>query len=236
VNEPDPRASVGEVAAALRECLREFPRLVRRDDDGPTISSLAPHDRDRLAWAFEEPQHGLQEALVSGSCTGGFILELAACQVQRALDVSHVIAAVSGLERGEASVFGLKPPSTYRREPLKGLWHAHFFAPRFIARNLCNADLEMAIATAMRVHTGLFHDKGIGEIIGPAVFLALADRARKNKLTGECIIYERQGGKNRYLTLRFHDEADSTVRARLDHYALWGAEVFGAQTQDLRIG
>ncbi|WNV05875.1 hypothetical protein RP726_05540 [Candidatus Methylospira mobilis] len=46
-----------------------------------------------------------------------------------------ILNSINDLETGETSI-GVKPATQFSRQPLKGLWHKHFFSAHFVVNNI----------------------------------------------------------------------------------------------------
>lgn len=130
-------------------------------------------------------------------------------RIYNSFSVTDVIQELEGIGRGcEQRV------SQFKHPPLKGLWKAHFFDARFLAKNISNHwGLEYESSpkftslydritaeedeqpTMLGWQGRLAHEMTVG---------AYEERSRKNRRTGEWIIFSKHNGKNYYLFISSH--------------------------------
>lgn len=72
-----------------------------------------------------------------GRCSWLFVMSLLLHAEVSGIDPSMVVDEIKTLEGGTARS-GTKPATEFKQEPLKGLWHKHFFSAHFVAHNLVN--------------------------------------------------------------------------------------------------
>jgi hypothetical protein len=77
------------------------------------------------------------ERVAPGRYSWLFVMELLLQAQVNGIDPSMVVAELVALEGGPQTL-GTKPATEFTREPLKGLWHKHFFSAHFIPQNLRN--------------------------------------------------------------------------------------------------
>jgi hypothetical protein len=139
-------------------------------------------------------------------------------------DVLWEIDALEGLSSHSST----KNPEQFRRPPLHPFWHKHFSTPRHTIRNIGerwglersgNRDLFAAIAAAEKEHGDQpdLRDKRIAyQVLG-----GLEDRAAAQRMTGDWIIFAKHDGRNFYLGLGTHEEADDAIYQRLRGGSEW---------------
>lgn len=140
------------------------------------------------------------------------------------IDPPEILREISFLESG-ISGSETKPAEPYKREPLKGLYHKHFFAANFIIQNLekvyqsssFEAEMDKLLSEA---RSSSDKEKKIHEIANKATFGALQQRASLGKLTGEWIIFAKYEGKNYYLCLNPHNAGDKLIAQRITEFCL----------------
>jgi hypothetical protein len=176
----------------------------------------------------------------NGQYAHGFLIELALHSAARSLHVHAVYDEIGRLE-------GTDPRPTMTKKArqmhgtLRGLWHKHFFDPRFMLRNLMDETEQMEKdgrwEAMFAPHYGKYVHEIIDEVSYKAVVGAYERRARDRRITGEFIVYERQpDGSHYYLTLATHSELrapnrGSSIRARVDEYKnIDAAAVCGGST------
>lgn len=131
------------------------------------------------------------------------------------IDPSMIVAELKALE-GNAPSVGTKAATQFTGEPLKGLWHKHFFSAQFVGHNLVNH------------HAGGRLGKLVEQVMDPAKYPvitaelldtlthevvtgAFEKREAQNKLTGEWIVFAKHEGKNYYLCLATHETGDQVI-------------------------
>ncbi|CDN55283.1 Hypothetical protein RG1141_CH29470 [Neorhizobium galegae bv. officinalis bv. officinalis str. HAMBI 1141] len=137
------------------------------------------------------------------------------------LNCFAVLGAIKNLEAGEPES-GVKPATRFRREPLKGLWHKHFYTganlPLNVINGLRDGELER-IAEKLRNEGHQSEDLDRRRYLGAAmqaVKNSLAERSSAQKLTGEWLIFAKCNTGNLYLSLGYHDQGCSSEER--DHF------------------
>lgn len=162
----------------------------------------------------------------SGRCAHGFLAELSVKSAGRLIDVYAIYDEIGKLEGAD-----IRPSMTKRprqmRGVLRGLWHKHYFEPRFILRNLMNETEEMVKdgrwEEMFTPHYGKYVHEFIDQVSYQIVVGAYERRARDQRITGEFFVYERlPDGSNYYLTLGTHGEWDA-IRHRVEPYKSFDA-------------
>jgi hypothetical protein len=151
-----------------------------------------------------------------------FWLDLYVYVKQFGIDVDDVLSEIRALETGEG-VSQTKPALQFQRRPLKGLWHKHFFAAHFVAKNLTNAlaggRLEAIVNDVRAEHNSPVVTKDmLDDVSHRIVHGALESRSTDNKLTGEWIVFAKENQQNYYLCLNTHEAGDQQIFERVrDH-------------------
>lgn len=105
------------------------------------------------------------------------------------IDPNDVLREIKNLELGETDP-QTKPASQFLHEPLKGLWHKHFFTAHFVPHIISNAlkggVLEKLVNEALDSKKSSANTR---EMFGKFVHGTIEDRANYNKLTGEWIVF-----------------------------------------------
>lgn len=129
--------------------------------------------------------------------------------IYNVFSITDVIRELEGIGRGYK-----KKVDQFKHSPLKGFWKAHFTDARFIYKNiinnwglenenndkfnnLCNHVIEEEEKSPS---TGGWQ----GRLAHAFVIGGYEERARKNKLTGEWIIFSKYNNKNYYLCISAH--------------------------------
>lgn len=138
-------------------------------------------------------------------------LRLANASAER-IDVFSVLDVLDHLE-GIKTTSGTKEATPFRKPPLQGLWHKHFFSARHLIKNVGvrwnlgdggNKDLSAMIESVAREY-GENTDLWPNVLAHRLVVEGFEERASRG-LTGDWIIYGKHQGENFYLDLATHDE------------------------------
>ena len=148
-----------------------------------------------------------------------FLFDLYIMDFEFGISPQEILDSVIELENGEQPE-GVKPATPFRNPPLKGLWHKHFFAARFLVDNLI---LSLGRNRLSEIFESAMHpDKGdivtkemINEIAKRITHETLEKRNADNKLTGEWIIFLPHGGNNYYLSIAAHHFGDQNIFDRI---------------------
>lgn len=143
-----------------------------------------------------------------------FIHQMAVRGTALDLDVFSIYDCVKSLSKNPRYSLGqTKSPTYFKRKPLKGLLHKHYFQAAFMKKNIYNElkkprNLEKIFQNAITT-SGL----NFGDIISPSFINALVNgvildmyeqRSHANKLTGEWVVYTTFNDVNYFLTLGQH--------------------------------
>lgn len=134
----------------------------------------------------------------------------------------HEIRFLDGLEETSRT----KDATQFRRPPLKGLWHKHYFDGSIpaLAQNVENALRNYGMPYFQSM---IDEDKASGEerfvtpedvlhIVNDVVTSNLRRRRADQKTTGEWLIYAVHENVNYFLCLAKHGEGDDQIRTRID--------------------
>jgi hypothetical protein len=144
-----------------------------------------------------------------------FVLKLLAFEKFNGIDPHTIINEVAALESGVVNL-GTKPATEFKKLPLKGLWHKHFFSAHFIGQNLinqhANGRLEALIEKVMDpAKYPVVTQELINKVASAVVSDAMIARGAQKKITGEWIVFAKHAGQNYYLTLDKHDTDDLAI-------------------------
>lgn len=106
----------------------------------------------------------------------------------------------------------------FRRSPLRGLWHAHFFQAAFVPKNLSNEFQrreEPGIIDAVLENATELDEMTVKRLAHETTVGAFERRAARNALTGEWIVYAQDGDDRLYLSLARHEEGDQVIFDRM---------------------
>lgn len=131
------------------------------------------------------------------------------------VDPSMIVAELRALEGGPQTV-GTKPATEFAKDPLKGLWHKHFFSAHFVGHNLLNQLAGGKLkALVDKVLDPKNHPIITAELINQfsheVVTGTFERREAQGKLTGEWIIFAKYGDQNYYLCLSTHNAGDQVI-------------------------
>jgi len=151
----------------------------------------------------EEIEQWLRLKMVRGKYSAGLVSELTAHYVNRTLHVHMILDEIANLEGAAGAKRSMTEDAKPLGGPLAGLWHKHFMQPAYIAQNLKNYWTPKRLGRAARKYPTeqLLYQVILGG------YAAKAGNAAPNAqptLTGEWIVYAKQGGCNYYLTLGLH--------------------------------
>ena len=132
----------------------------------------------------------------------------------------ELLSAIKDLEQGESPV-GVKRATQFKKLPLKGLWHKHFFSAHFLAQNITlglgKTGLEKLVneVTDPDRSPAITHEMMISELAHRVTHEPIETRHADKKLTGEWIIYLRHAGKNYYLCCSTHNAGDQFIHDQI---------------------
>lgn len=144
-----------------------------------------------------------------------FVLNVLLYERIHGIDPSHIIDEIKALE-GAGHKPETKPSTMFAREPLKGLWHQHFFAAHFVPHNISNHlagdRLKKLVEEVMDpAKSAVVTQEMINELSHRLVHESMEQRAADKKLTGEWIIFAKHNGQNYYLCLATHETGDQII-------------------------
>lgn len=127
----------------------------------------------------------------------------------------EIVDAIQNLEAGEPHN-GVKPATEFTRQPLKGLWHKHYFTARFLPANISLAlgknGLRDTIETILDpVKYPVITPEAIEELAHAVVSAPVEKRDSDGKITGEWVIFAKHEGKNYYLSMAIHTSPDQKI-------------------------
>lgn len=130
-----------------------------------------------------------------------------------------VLKSIQNLEAGEPHS-GIKPATEFRKAPLKGLWHKHFFSAHFLVNNISLAlgkdGLERLVEEVMDPKkSSTITREMIEELAHRVTHEPVEKRDQQGKITGEWVIFAKNGAKNYYLCLNTHNAGDQFVYDRI---------------------
>lgn len=124
-----------------------------------------------------------------------------------------VLQPLLDIENGEP-VTGIKQATRFTREPLRGLWHKHWYSPRFLAANLLAAMSRkdsMDFIWDIAKEGDPLTDDIIKQISHHFTVKSFEERSASKKMTGEWIIFIKYKEINYYLCLATHETGDQRI-------------------------
>lgn len=154
-----------------------------------------------------------------------FLLDLFFAFENGSLNIEAVMYEIRFLE-GLEETSRTKDSSQFRRPPLKGLWHKHYFDGSIsaLAQNVKNAldnygmpYFESMVDEAKTSGEERFiTPEDIPHIVNDVVTSNFQRRQADQKTTGEWLIYAIHENVNYFLCLAKHGEGDEQIRTRID--------------------
>jgi hypothetical protein len=152
-----------------------------------------------------------------------FRVQLDELTLRRVVNPFQILEEIKALEG--CGVSRTKRETPFRKGPLAGLMHKHYFSARQIVFNVNNywaraGMLERAIskmAATVRAADGPWTVSGM--MANRLVDDAIKHKTLGRSLTGDWIVYKRHNGRNFYLTLAAHNERSADIYGRLAPYA-----------------
>lgn len=147
------------------------------------------------------------------------LLDLFVYITEFSVSSQDVIEELKNLENGDGNT-ETKLATQFNRPPLAGLWHKHFFTHHFLVQNIQNAlkggKLEALINDVMDPSkSSIITKEMISELSHRVTHEPVEERANNKRLTGEWIIFAKEGGKNYYLCLNTHNVGDQQIADRI---------------------
>ena len=140
-------------------------------------------------------------------------VEAAALNRRYGIDFLSMLQPIFDLENG-TNLSRTKTATAFTREPLKGLWHKHFFSARFVAANIAaglrGKGIEKILIEVLGVPDGskTISRENVSEIAQRIVEEPLTHRSSMGTMTGEWIIYLPRPEGNIYLSIGTHNTPD----------------------------
>lgn len=135
-------------------------------------------------------------------------------------DITNIVNEIKYLE-GIKNTTSTKEEAKFKNEPLKGIWHKHFFDARYIIKNI-GAEFGLDNNGNKKLNELLSnynfenYDENMNiNIINKLIDNAFFKRGKENRLTGEWIVFIKEKNKNYYLTVTTHDEDDIALYQRI---------------------
>lgn len=146
-----------------------------------------------------------------------FWFDLLVLTERYSIDLHCVLQPMLDLERGEPTS-GIKPATPFTRHPLRGLWHKHWFSPRFMPANILavtqrkdSMDWIWDVAKEGDIMT----EQLVKQIAHRMTVGAFESRHAAKQITGEWIIFLPRAGFNYYLCLGTHKTGDKRLDEKI---------------------
>jgi hypothetical protein len=122
-----------------------------------------------------------------------------------------ILCAIKDIEL-ETTSNGTKTATPFKREPLKGLWHKHYFTAAYLPGNLRKEKPLNDIVAASLGAGGV--TPTLASIVA-AMHGNVVEMAANRKLTGEWIVFLRRGDTNYYLCCSKHTDDEQWLLDRI---------------------
>lgn len=157
--------------------------------------------------------------IAPGRCSRLFIAELLLWNEINGHDPSQVTRQIEVLENLER-YSGTKKATEFKRKPLKGLWHKHFFDAHNLVHNITNEwagnKLNNLITEICDPSKSEFLTSEMMEKLADRIVHGtLEDRDHGERLTGEWIIFDKEKETNYYLCLARHSDGDEAIFSKI---------------------
>lgn len=148
-----------------------------------------------------------------------FALDLLLHERFRGVEAWAIVDDIKALEQGRFDV-RTKPAAQFRRAPLRGFWHKHYFSARFVAQNIINQlaggrGEAVVRATLGAILQGPSTEQMETQLAHRLTIEPMEEREAAGRLTGEWIIFVKHAGLNYYLCLANHESGDQAIYDRI---------------------
>jgi hypothetical protein len=160
-------------------------------------------------------------ALLASRISRAFWLDIIAINSRYGIEFLSMLQPVLDLENGTNNS-RTKPATQFNKEPLKGLWHKHFFSARFLAGNISaglgKKGMRKIVLDVVGEPDGtkVFTWAHLAEISARIVNQPLTQRAASGTRTGEWVIFLRRPEGNFYLSIAAHRMRDQGIFDRIE--------------------
>lgn len=149
-----------------------------------------------------------------------FVLDLMLHQRLHGISPHQVMDEIRSLEGHPSQGASTKPASEFRRPPLKGLWHKHYFSARFLPKNIQNqlrGDKLLALIQQIcdPQKSPVITEEMINELSHRVTVEQFEQRSEAGALTGEWIVFAKHQGRNFYLCLATHEMGDKKIYEKI---------------------
>ena len=187
--------------------------------------SISLGESERIVTSEEQSRFAklLQlDQIAPGRCSKLLLAELILWNEIHRHEPFQVARQIKALEDAQQSS-GTKKETQFRKAPLCGLWHKHFFDAHFVAKNLQNEWSGDRLGKLFREVCGtdesqVFSEEMANTLIHRLVHGAIEERNEDERLTGEWIIFDKHEGQNYYLCLARHTDGDDVIYSKLKNF------------------
>ena len=153
-----------------------------------------------------------------------FLLDMYVSDFEFGISPEEVLFSVNELENGETAT-GAKQATMFKHAPLRGLWHKHFFAARFLVQNITlglgKDGLRKIVEEVCDPKKSDVITKEMTEEVARRISNdPLEARDSAGKLAGEWIVFVKNGGQNYYLCIVSHDTPDKNTFDRIVEFGV----------------
>lgn len=170
------------------------------------------------------------DVIAPGRYTNLFVFKLYLFIEFEDIECDFILEEIKALEGLSNMAPATKPPTKFTREPLKGLWHQHFFASRFAEKNIAAHMTSKRVSeTVDRIcvpSEPILTPKMLDDLAAALTTGAFLEREDNCKLTGEWIVFAEHGGQKYYLTLAPHPEGKEGDQRLFDEIKKMGYSKF----------
>lgn len=161
------------------------------------------------------------EGLAPGRYSWYFVLNMYLYEQIYDVDPRMIIEEIKILERGIQPSNGTKSATQFKKMPLQGLWHKHFFSGHFVAQNILNELAGGRLLAIMEEICGpmgstTITDEMIKEMAHRIGHVQIKNRDESCRLTGEWIIFAKHNNQNYYLCVSTHSAHPSDDQSIYD--------------------
>lgn len=155
------------------------------------------------------------EQVATGRYSWTFMLDILLRERCYGIEPWTIVEEVRGLESGSDGT-RTKGATQFEREPLRGLWHKHYFCARFVANNiqiaLRRGTFEAIVNETIADGLAKGEDEEIATKLAHRLTRGVLDQREKDgQLTGEWIVFANHEGQNYYLCLAEHRTGDEAI-------------------------
>jgi hypothetical protein len=148
-----------------------------------------------------------------------FLFDMFTLNTVYGIEPMEILQSVHDLEAGDGNT-GTKIATPFKHPPLKGLWHKHYFAARFLAHNiqlgLGKNGLREIVESSLLPHLGeTASAETIEQMLLRVTTEPIEKRYADRAMTGEWVIFARRGEANYYLCVSTHNHGDDEIHKRI---------------------